>query len=290
MKVHRLLFALVAGLSCGHLTDPPLPTNALVYAPPAVFAKWWAMVESCSGLSGDLGSIQWYSTISSLTDPNDNDAAIAGYWSLAGNRVVLQTLDTIAGGVVRHEMLHALTRTAGHPRSAFLEACGGVVYCGEACVRDAGPPSSPPSGTPTIAASELEVTSAVLPSAPSSLIDGGLATLTISVHNPFTHPVVVALPAGTGSVPVSYGYTMRESAGSGVTSGDFAFDTGVSYFAAGETKRDVIDFFVIPPDFPSYVGPPGLGAGGIALPPGTYSFQGDFGGKSAPALTVVLTQ
>jgi len=140
-------------------------------------------------------------------------------------------------------------------------------------VRDAGPPASPPSGTPTIAPSELEVTSVVSPDAPSSLIDGGLATFTISVHNPFTHGVIVSLPPGTGSVPVSYGYAMRESAGGGVTSGDFAFDSGITYFAAGETKRDVIDFFVIPPDFPSYVGPPGLGASGIALPPGTTDEQ-----------------
>jgi hypothetical protein len=157
-------------------------------------------------------------------------------------------------------------------------------------VRDAGPPATTPNGTPTIAPSELEVTSAVLPAGPSSQIDGGLATFTISVHNPFTHGVIVSLPGGTGSVPVSYGYAMRENAGGGVTSGDFAFDSGITYFAAGETKRDVIDFFVIPPDFPSYVGPPGLGASGIALPAGTYSFQGNFGGKTAPVLTVVLSQ
>jgi hypothetical protein len=290
VKVHRLLFALVAGVSCGHLTDPQLPENALVFHPPAVYAKWWSMVESCSGLTGSLDNIQWYSTLGDLRDPNDNDATIAGYWSLAGNRVVLTTSDTIAGGVVRHEMLHALLRSAGHPRSAFLQACGGVVFCGQLCVQDAGPPASPPAGTPTVSPSELEVTSVVSPDAPSSLIDGGLATFTISVHNPFTHGVIVSLPSGSGSVPVSYGYAMRESAGGGVTSGDFAFDTGITYFAAGETKRDVIDFFVIPPDFPSYVGPPGLGASGIALPPGTYSFQGDFGGKAAAALTVVLSQ
>jgi hypothetical protein len=157
-------------------------------------------------------------------------------------------------------------------------------------VRDAGPPASPPAGTPTVTPSELEVTSVVSPDAPSSLIDGGLATFTISVHNPFTHGVIVSLPPGTGSVPVSYGYAVRESAGGGVTSGDFAFDSGITYFAAGETKRDVIDFFVIPPDFPSYVGPPGLGASGIALPPGTYSFQGDFGGQKAAAVAVVLSQ
>jgi hypothetical protein len=231
-----------------------------------------------------------YSTLGDLPDPNDNDATIAGYWSLAGNRVVLTTSDTIAGGVVRHEMLHALLRSAGHPRSAFLQACGGVVFCGQECVRDAGPPAAPPIGTATVEPSELEVVSTVSPDGPSSQIDGGLATFTISVHNPFTHAVIVSLPSGGGNVPVSYGYAMRESAGGGVTSGDFAFDTGITYFAAGETKHDVIDFFVIPPDFPSYVGPPGLGASGILLGPGTYSFQGDFGGKTAPPMTVVLSQ
>lgn len=286
----RLLLALVAGVACGHLTDPPLPGNALVFHPPGVFAKWWSMVESCSGLTGSMESIQWYSTLGDLRDPNDDDASIAGYWSLAGNRVVLTTSDTIAGGVVRHEMLHALLRSAGHPRSAFLHACGGVVFCGQLCVHDAGAPALPPLGTPTVAAAELEVTSAVSPDAPSSLIDGGLATFTITVHNPFTHGVIVSLPSGSGSVPVSYGYSMRESGGGGVTSGVPAYDTGVTYFAAGETRREVIDFFVIPPDFPSYVGPPGLGATGIALPPGTYSFEGDFGGKAAPGLTVVLSQ
>ena len=289
-RVRASLLALVAGISCGHLTDPPLPVNAQLFVPPPVYTGWWAMVESCSGLSGSLDKIQWYSTTSHLRDPNDNDEAIAGYWSLASNRIVLFTNDTIAGGVVRHEMLHALIRSAGHPRWAFLQACGGVVACGQVCVRDAGAPGSPAPGTPTIAPAELEVTSAVSPATPSSGFDGGLATFTISVHNPFPHPVVVSLPSGSGSVPASYGFAMRESSGGGLSSGDFAFDIGVTYFAAGETKRDVIDFFVIAPDFPSYQGGPGLGGSGIALPVGTYSFQGDYGGKAAPNLTVVLSQ
>jgi len=118
----------------------------------------------------------------------------------------------------------------------------------------------------------------------------GLATFTISVHNPFTHPVIVSLPNAAGGVPVSYGYSMRDDSGGGVSSGDFAFDVGITYFAAGETKRDVIDFFVIEPDFPSYEGGPGLGARGIALPVGTYSFQGNYGGKAATDLTIVLSQ
>ena len=286
-----LLLALVAGLSCGRLTDPPLPANAQLLIPPPVYAVWWAMVESCSGVSGSLENIQWYSTTSLLRDPNDNDETIAGYWSLAGNRIVLFANDTIAGDIVRHEMLHALLRSVGHPRVAFLQACGGVVACGQKCVSDAGPPASPAGGTPTFAPSELEVTSTLSPAAPSSLIDEGLATFTISVHNPFSHPVVVSLPSTSGGVPVSYAGTMRESLGGGQSFTQPAFDIGVTYFAAGETKRDVIDFFVIAPDFPSYqAGLPGLGGNGIALPVGTYSFQGDYGGKAAPNLTVVLSQ
>ena len=66
------LLVLVAGISCGHLTDPPLPANAQVLIPPPVYAKWWGMVESCSGLSGSLENIQWYSTTSLLRDPNGN--------------------------------------------------------------------------------------------------------------------------------------------------------------------------------------------------------------------------
>jgi hypothetical protein len=52
----------------------------------------------------------------------------------------------------------------------------------------------------------------------------------------------------------------------------------------------VIDFFVIAPEFPSYQGGPGLGEFPIALPVGTYSFQGNYGGKAAPDLTVVLSK
>jgi hypothetical protein len=289
-RVRMSVLALVAGISCGHLTDPPLPANAQVLVPPPVYAKWWGMVESCSGLRGSLENIQWYSTASLLRDPNDNDEAIAGYWSLASNRIVLYENDTIAGGIVRHEMLHALLRSAGHPRSAFLQACGGVVACGQACVRDAGNPASPALGTPTIAPSELEVTSAVSPATPSSGFDGGLATFTISVHNPFSYPVIASLPSRSGGVPTSYGYQMQESSGAGYSNSDLAVDIGVTYFAAGETKRDVIDFFVIAPDFPSYQGGPGLGEKPIALPVGTYSFQGNYGGNAAPDLTVVLSK
>jgi hypothetical protein len=247
------------------------------------------MVESCSGLQGSLEKIQWYAAPGALRDPRNSAEPVEGYWSLASNRIVLASNDTLDGGGVRHEMLHALLRVGGHPRSAFLQNCGGIVACAPQCVRDAGPPTPPDPGTPTVAPSLLEVTSAVSPTTPSSSIDGGLATFTISVHNPFPHPVVVLLPNGFGGVATSYLYVIRQIPGGGVSSGDLAFDTGVTYFSAGETKRTVYDFVDAPVAAPSYNALPGLGNQGITLPPGTYKFRGAYGDHWAADLIVVLS-
>ena len=290
-RVNRFCLAILAfaaGISCGQLTDPPLPVDAQLFVPPPVYARWWDMVESCSGLRGSLDQIQWYATAGPLSDPNNSNDLIIGYWSRASNRVVLVSDDTVDGATVRHEMLHALVRTPGHSRSAFLENCGGVVSCPPGCVRDGGSPAPVDSSTPVVAPSDLEVTSAVSPASPSSLIDGGFGAFTISVHNPFQHPVLVALPNSPGSLATSYRYTMRKIPGGGISSWDVALDPGLTYFSAGETKRDVIDFLVIAIASPSIGAIQGLGGSGIALPPGTYSFRADFGGHSAPDLSVVL--
>jgi hypothetical protein len=203
---------------------------------------------------------------------------------------VLNSNDTIDGATVRHEMLHALLQSGAHPRSAFLQSCGGVVPCPDQCVREAGAPPTPDAATPRVSPSELEVTSAVSPDVPSSAIDGGLATFTISVRNPFTHPVVVLLPSNPiGGPALSYTYDIRLNNGGNVASKEVAFDIGVTYFAADETKRDVIDFIVIPVPTPSFGAVFGIGINGIALPPGSYVFRGDYGGQFAPDLNLGLS-
>lgn len=120
------------------------------------------------------------------------------------------------------------------------------------------------------------------------MIDGGFGTFTISVHNPFQHPVLVVLPNPSGSVATSYRFTISKIPGGGVSSGELALDPGLTYFSAGEIKRDVIDFLVLAIASPSIGAIQGLGPAGIALPPGTYSFRADFGGHSALDLSVVL--
>ena len=282
------ILALAVVTSCSHITDPQLPVNAEAFAPPPVYTRWWSMVESCSGLTGSLDAIQWYAAPGPLRNPDNSPEPINGYFSLGSNRIVLDLNNTIDGQVVRHEMLHALLRTVGHPRSAFLENCGGIVACGGRCVRDAGPLATPDASIPRVTPAELDVTSEVAPATPSSTIEGGLATFTISVRNPLSYPIVVLLPLppGGGSRLI-FRYEIQRSDGTGWSSADVALDLGVTLFKAGETKRNVFDFLVSAPS-PSPERIAGLGENGLALPPGSYSFRGDYGGKSAPDLSVVL--
>ena len=286
-KTRAGILALVAGISCGRLVDPPLPADAELFVPPPVYSRWWTMVEECSGLRGSLSSIQWYSAPEQMLTPDKTGDRIEGYWSRASNRIVLSSNRIIDGAVVRHEMLHALARSGGHPRHRFLQDCGGVVSCPPSCIREAGAPAPWGPGTPMVTPSQLEVTSTVLPASPSSMIDGGLATFTIAVRNPFAYPVVVQLPNSSGGVPTSYRYAIRQVQGSGLSSGNLAFDVGVTQFAPGETKRDVFDFVVVSIPAPSYGAISGIGDG-ITLPPGSYVFRGEYGGHSATDLSVRL--
>jgi len=289
-----VIVGLVACMSCDYLVDPPLPPDAARFVPPPVYARWWAMVESCSGFNRPLADVEWYSTPGRLTNPNNSERAVEGYYSLASNRIVLQSNDTIAGGTVRHEMLHALLRVGGHPRSAFLQSCGGVVDCGEECVHDAGPITTPDAATPRVAPSVLEVTSTVSPATPSSSIDGGLFTFTVIVRNPFAYPVVAVLPPRPfGGPAISYPFDIRAINGGGSGGGDLALDSAITHFTAGEIKRDVFDFIIapigfIPNGFSSGTGFPGMGISGIAFKPGTFRFRGGYGDHMAPDLNVVL--
>ena len=285
------MLALVGGIACGHLVDPPLPIDAEPFSPPPVYARWWSMVESCSGIKSSLDAIQWYAAPGPLTNPDNASESINGYWSAASNRILLDFNDTINGGVVRHEMLHALLRIAGHPRRAFLDSCSGVVSCGEACVSDAGPAPIYGESIARVAPNVLDVTSEVSPSRPSVAIEGGMATFTVSAHNPLPYPIVVLLPHGTGSDAArSFRYGISPYSGWSVSSADLALDPSITFFEAGETKYDIFDFLVLASSFPPGTRISGLGDRGIILPAGNYTFRGDYGGNPAPDRGVILDQ
>jgi hypothetical protein len=173
-------------------------------------------------------------------------------------------------------MLHALIQGRGHPRSKFLNDCGGVVLCTEACISDAGPPPAPDPAAIQIGPEPLEVHVDVEPAAPSRAVDDGFFALIVSVRNPKTNPVVVLLPpAPIGGGPRTFSFDLAGQ--SSVLSGnEFALDPSVSVFAAGETKRHVFDFRI------------GNDLASRNLPPGTYTVRAGYGGNVASHEPVTL--
>ncbi len=267
--------AVVALVACRNLVDPELPSNAEEFTPPSVYSRWWAMTEACSGLSGDLSSVSWF-VVPGVSTIVLEGQPVEGYWSLPGNRIVMAGAGKLSGGLVRHEMLHALRKARGHPRAKFLEDCSGVVACTEACIRDAGPPPPLDPAAIQVGPESLEVQVDVEPATPTRAVHDGFFTLIVSVRNPRTYPVVVLLPPQPiGGAPTSFSFDWIGQ--STVMSGhEFALDPGVSVFVVGETKRQVFDFKI------------GNDLASRALPPGTYVLRGGYGGHLETHSPVVL--
>lgn len=275
--------------ACHHLVDPPLPPTAVRLIPPIAYERWWRMVETCSAISGNLGDVNWY-YVPDVDRVSDGREMVDGYWSKAGNQIVLPGNEVFDGELVRHEMLHALLQTGGHPRKPFLDSCGGVAGCESdpSCVADAGPPPEVNPATQPVSPGALEVSAELSPAQPTSSIDGGFFTYTVFTHNPANYPVVVTLPIQPGAAyPIAYPYTIR---GAGGYSGAlFALDQSRTYFRPGETKQQVFDFGIGPTGAVPFSRVFGRGLSGIALPGGDYTFQGAFGDHAAPDITVTLS-
>jgi hypothetical protein len=232
------------------------------------------MTESCSGIRGSLSAIDWYVVPNTTVLPGTNNE-LSGEWFPQRNRIVVAGAMQHAGALIRHEMLHALLRETGHRRDEFLERCGGVVDCIETCIRDAGPPPSPPEGTPTVFPDALDVAVQIEPTAPGSATFGGYFTLTVTAHNPASHDVVVVLPPSGDSGPAfSFAFALDQHGSS--TFGNYrAYDAEVTHLSARETRRQVFDF---------HVGSDPTNGG---LPPGAYTANGSFG--DSPAAPVAFT-
>jgi len=187
--------ALLAG--CERIVDPALPSDAVPFVPPPVYARWWSETESCSGLSGSFASVKW-DVVPSVAAFQLNGETVSGYWTEGSNSIVLAAGSRLDGQVVRHEMLHALNRVSGHPRADFLERCGGIVSCTTQCIADGGSVPVINPALPVISPDSLDVKVELVPVAPGLAIDSGAFTMIISVHNPANHSIAASLPQLTG--------------------------------------------------------------------------------------------
>jgi hypothetical protein len=271
--------ALVLVAACGSPAEPILAEGAQRFSPPPPYQLWWDMTMECSGRRAPLSGVRWYYVPGART-VEVNGERYAGYWSSAGNAIVLAEESTLRGPLVRHEMLHSLAGTAGHPRAEFLGRCGGIVECDERCVAEAEPLPPVDATTARVGPDALEIEIAVRPQVPSPAQYGGHFALTVIARNPGGQPVVVTLPPPIdGGRPVVFEYRIEHSGGL-LEGSVHAHDESVTRFAPGETKRHVFDFHRV-------------GAEGSTLDggvrPGTYDLRGAYGGRWAPPTTVTLS-
>jgi hypothetical protein len=204
------------------------------------------MVESCSGLSGDLSAVRWYVQpgVDTLHVPGLPDAA--GIWFPAGNRILLTESIVTDGPSVRHEMLHALIGDGEgdpHPKLYFRERCGGIVWCDGPCATDGGPDPVPPAGAAVIDVRDLLVSARIEPAVDSGGATGGWIALVISAQNPRPDPVWVRLasvPGENGFASATYGYV-----GFGGDGYWYVYGDSIA-FQGGETQRFAMDISAVP--------------------------------------------
>ncbi|MEO7368685.1 MAG: hypothetical protein ABIZ36_12050 [Gemmatimonadaceae bacterium] len=239
------LATIAFAVACGRIVDPPLPVSATAFVPPPVYAKWWALTKSCSGISGSLENISWY-VVPGVEVFTLKKETVSAYWTEGSNSIVVADFSVLDGSVVRHEMLHSLIRTRGHTRSAFLDHCLGVVSCAAACVADAGPPPRFDSPGPALPADSIDVGIDFLPNPPAGNVDGGVFSMVVSAHNRANRPVLVSLGPPGGSVAAPFSYDIRPAffPGARLLGSITISDPALTRFAVGETKRQYFDFVI----------------------------------------------
>lgn len=270
------LFALAA--ACNAPLDPPPPHGAERFIAPPIYQQWWSMTSECSGISGSLGSIDWF-VVPGVARFEFEGQQVAGYWSRAGNRIVMAERAMLNGTVVRHEMLHALQRTGAHERRAFLGRCGGVVICITSCLQEGGRPPVPPATLPRLRPEEMVLDVIVEPAQPGARAWDGHFRLTVTVRNPRRDSVVVVLPpSGDSGAPPGFSLELSGS-DLGIWSGDRAWDSAVTVFGPGETHRAIFDFR-LSRKFDGF----------RAVPPGKYEVLGRFGGAATARKQFLLEE
>lgn len=199
---------------------------------PIQYATWWNMTEACSGLSGNFDAVSWYTIpVDSLGGFSYEGSEFDGLWFIDGDRIYLAANAVSKGSVVRHEMLHALLQSHGHPVEYFVTRCGALAPCGSACGL-----SETTRGVAVnarqVPSESLSVDLSLEPSgAPAESIDSGWVTLTITATNARAEPVWVTIPAN-----LSFGYVFAN------TPGTFNRATEPRWaFLAGESRSLAFD-------------------------------------------------
>jgi hypothetical protein len=264
MRLRLFAIACCCGIvcACDASTAPTFPSDAYQqFQALPQYAYWWSLVEQCSSLTGDLSAVRWYETskVPGFVGSGplvDSTKRYDGEWWLSGNRIVLT--NPYDGPVVRHEMLHALLRSGGHPLDQFAGKCGGVVAFD--APEDYGVPFTLIGSAPTVAAeSALVVTITPDPATPHLSVNGGWFTYVVTATNVRDGPIWV--PMSNEPILMFYvedllGGTYRDPPSARV------------FFMPGQQRRVILD-----------AGP---------LAGGVYHVIGGYGGAHSNAIAVTI--
>jgi hypothetical protein len=246
----------------------PLP-DATRFTPPAVYARWWQLTESCSGRTASFDAVHWYRVPGRLVP--FFGGFVEGFWAQRGNRIVLADSVRELGATVRHEMLHALVQLPGHPEEFFVGRCAAILYCG-ACAA-----WTPPTRDFDVVPAESIRVSVRLSLEPREADGQRWLSLWVSATNERARAVVVTDPYRPTWSSV-LGFDLRGPDGGGAQ-GDIASDSSTMFFQPLETKRRLYEFRVTDR----------FDLGSYHVSPGHYSALGRYGSQvSEPdTLTVV---
>lgn len=105
------------------IMEPKLDDWGVPYDPPTIYATWWAEVEACSGLHGELKRVTWlYYPDTMAVGFNTPWGWTDGIYSAHEHSVMVVRARIDQRRTIAHEMLHALLRRGGHP--PVFAACG----------------------------------------------------------------------------------------------------------------------------------------------------------------------
>jgi hypothetical protein len=113
-----VLLGTVVGVAGGCQAYSLSVTNKEPFQPLPIYGEWWAATEVCSGRTGDLTRIEWF-TATSIT----GDAVVArGVWTPPHQIILVRGYEE-SELTVRHEMLHDLLEGDSDHTSTTWTTC-----------------------------------------------------------------------------------------------------------------------------------------------------------------------
>jgi hypothetical protein len=120
MKALATLWLVLLFTACSDITGPVNQVSGATRIPTtAQYRSWWSHLETCSGLSGNIDAVRFYSA-----DSISGQAVGLTVMGDGPTRVYLVSLFVADSLVVQHEMMHALLQRPGHPAQYFNGPCG----------------------------------------------------------------------------------------------------------------------------------------------------------------------